>query len=611
MNTDNMARLAAPDTSASLGPPRSLETAIHGGLLAFLWAAVTSANVLAFAGCYHIVLAVLLTAVLTVWAAREYLRCASGAHYIGDLAGGASWRTAPLAALGFGYVGIICLCLFILGPLLVWPLCNLLSSVHGDILLYHLSKAINLWHTGTAWQTSTLTLYWEYPFGYESLLTLVIPFTGDERLFGPVHALVVFFLCLTIVQLIRKFTRLSTPAAWGWAAAVCFAPGLDHFLGYVGKNDVLLHAAMLSAILHAPLGTRDQRFFGTAHPLGLVMSSAVAMATKPNAIGVVLPCCAIWGWYWYRKTDRRPAPYATMKACALGLAILAPSVFWVGRNFYLLGWLMPGHIMMLKEWSIWWQRGNPKLYEWNYAAQVFVVFALLTWAGFVYSLASRRTSKAPALVSLGLLLLFIITPASAWGINGPQEWQARIMLRYATAWLAHVLIVTAMLFDKMRFPWAPLARRRGWSVAALLCAVAPWFMLANSKLPQYQIDLRNGLLLADWFQNPVGTGGYRSAYDYVREHVRDSRICFTGQLAYYCYGPGFTNRLVTDPQEADYAVAVVIEPGGPRFGMLTPYADTPENAGRWRLVYRDDHGQVFKRLAARDMARGQKSVLAR
>lgn len=190
---------------------RKLPLAMYGLLIGLLYASVAAGQLLGLLGWYRAVPVYLFCAVampLLVW---MYLRRADGSFFV-SLRGGDSPAETPQTWFdGALYAcGALLLALLIVYPLARWPGSFFNQVDYWDAAAYHFPKAVELFRTGSAWDLSVP--YGQYPFGFESLLAQALTITGDETLFGTVHALIALYLFFTLWFLARRYTNL--PDSW-------------------------------------------------------------------------------------------------------------------------------------------------------------------------------------------------------------------------------------------------------------------------------------------------------------------------------------------------------------------------------------------------------------
>ncbi|HNS37588.1 MAG TPA: hypothetical protein PKM01_07370, partial [Anaerolineaceae bacterium] len=173
------------------------------------------------------------------------------------------WLDAALALAGAAIT-----LLLIAVPLARWPLSPISQTLAWDAGAYHFPKAIELLNTGTVWDFSIS--YGEYPFGYETLLTLAAMPTHSGALFGTAHLLTGLFLLLVIWALIRRYTGLpagltllltSLLLTFGTLLGLGRTPWWIYrsLLDTIGKNDLFAGAALLAVLFYAPVGPAENR----------------------------------------------------------------------------------------------------------------------------------------------------------------------------------------------------------------------------------------------------------------------------------------------------------------------------------------------------------------
>ena len=184
--------------------------------------------------------------------------------------------------------------LFLL-PLVRWPYSPIGDTLTWDAGLYHFPKAIELYRSGSFWDMGIP--YGEYPIGYESLLAFGLVLTRNELLFGTIHALIAIYFVLTVWLLGCRYTRLSPPLLLFITSLLMLSGSFPvesnlwwvfyHLINTIGKNDLLLSAAVLTVILHAPVGPLQRK--NAYHTAGIMLATMIAISIKPNAIYLVVP----------------------------------------------------------------------------------------------------------------------------------------------------------------------------------------------------------------------------------------------------------------------------------------------------------------------------------
>jgi hypothetical protein len=347
----------------------------------------------------------------------------------------------------------------------------------------------------------------------------------------------------------------------------------------IGKNDVLLAAALLAILLHTPT-SRQGPFF----PFGLALASMVALSIKPNAALVVLFAWSLMLFFLWRSRQLR----AYRKQLLLGGFVILPGGFWIVRNLVAQGMLFSPGTLHLSAWSIASNLTNPYFFE--YIPQhLYIVLGIIVLAALISVF--KRSLRIDVIIVLVLLITFALTPASAF--FGSTQERAQIAWRFALALLAYILLLLMALFEPVILPvyrWIARTNFVAIPLALFVLAFGSWCVWSQRDL--LATYPKNEIVLHDQYRQSVGVDGYYSVYDYVQKNVRNSVVIIENGLPYYLYDPGFTNS-VTRSRPADYIVYLQtpwINEGG-----YPETLDQPEWSQTWLLVYEDTQGRVYKR----------------
>jgi hypothetical protein len=612
----------------------------YGICLSLLYGIMAAGQLLGFLGLYRPGPAVLLSLILAVLAGflyfRENPRSAAEEH------NPPSWLQVLLAGAALLVVVVL-----VAAPLLNWPAAPIGRELTWDAGAYHFPKAVELYRSGSAWDLSVA--YGDYPFGYESLLAFGLTLTGDERLFGGLHLLIALFFWLSVWKLARRYSGLPSGLLLFASAALLVVgilpAGRGLLLGggmhiedartwllsgyalTVGKNDFLLGAALLAVILHSPVGPRrrshpqedagvsapvlaDGPPQGDFAPLALGMAAMLAIATKPNALGVVGPIGLYVLWTVWSRQRSRPGlagSHAGQQVVRLAAAALLalPGLLWAVRNLAVLGVVFTPAASALAADSIFNNLGNPFLYARNLPFVMLVGVLLVTLAALGLQATRLLPSLSPSLALMQALLFlnFIVTPATAF--HRLRDVPSHIAWRFGVALLAYTFLValTAVAPLLLRVPQTRFIRRTALGAAALLTAM---MLVLGSWITTREPE--NTWILHDQFDKPVGVHGYYSAYDYAHQNIRRSVIHVENGLAYLLYGPGYTNT----PTKLQYPLEMadrVPQPTPDYFVIFRPdwqaqdgsgnfptALDSPEWQGKWLLVYNDGEGRVYQKI---------------
>lgn len=510
---------------------------------------------------------------------------------------GTSLSKGLIVDMGLLSCGLILFAGRVLFPITAWPMSSYGYQLNPDTALYHLPKAIELWKSGSLWDTSVL--FWQYPSGYEGLLSLSYVLTGSEALLGLMHALIVLYFSLILLLLVRRYTSL--PVGFSFlliTLCLVFSP-LRSTVFELGKNDFLLAASCMAVLLYSPLGShaRDRAY----DLLLLSSSSMIMMSTKPNG-GLIL--ILAWGWVLWREMkseDRHPM--ATAFRFFLAALMMVPGILWVIRNVAIQGALFSSDLLEQASWSIVNNLGN--MY-WYAAVHGKVGFRLLLLSvGFIITCIwacarYRRPSVAQVMVLVLTFIMFIVTPCSAWG-NSSIQW------RFGVSFIAYSLVMGFCLLEPLiRRLLPPLER----SASLVIYTVVVITLLSSgSLLWRWRAHMRlypdRVQILHEWFTTPVGTNGYYSAYDFVRRSTSGVNITLHEGFPLFLYGVDYKNHVKfpreSGDQSADYAVLFLPRadiyteqhPGETR--QFPDFISGSDWLRKWILVYADREGKVYKR----------------
>lgn len=557
----------------------------------------------------QVALTILLTSAVLAVQLTAFLACfgpLSVTLVFSALVGAAVWvcrRTEPcctdvermpqgrlLAWTGF-VIGVCVLLVRVAYPLLLWPESSVGASIPYDALAYHFPQAVELWKTGTLWNTGVTC--WQYPSGYEGLLALSYLATGRETLFGLLHALLVLHFALTLCALLVRHTRLPAGLLVLVTAMAMLCPPLRWTVFEVGKNDLFLATAVLSVILYAPIVS------GKMWMPGLAWSSALALAIKPTAIPVV---GLTWACIYYRLIRSGELRGGEGRRFALASLCLGLGCLWVVRNLVLQGALFSGAVMDQAGWTIGRNLFNPFFYAAVPSRDVLLLQVLEGLVALVALLIIRmRTSGHElAVVLVMLLLLFLVTPCSAlW--NNNIQWRFGMPV-FAFLWVAGVAVVEPLI------GWLWLGAAGSiWAlpVAACLCLLAATFLFRTREHLKAYPD--NKRILVEWFACPVGVDGYYGAYDFLRRNVHGQVIASDAGLPYLLYGTDFSNMPDMGASghrarpNGDPTVYVTFSCDRFDESPLHPRSDTgiiiPDIVYRteWEVRYADSQGKVYFR----------------
>lgn len=491
-----------------------------------------------------------------------------------------------------GLAGLLLVLALILKPLAFWPYSPISTELSWDAGLYHFPKAIEMLVTGSVWDLSIA--YGEYPFGYESLIAFAFGLNHAGYLIGTLHALIALYMLIAFWMILMRHTTLPQGMAFFLAIMVVlsqyFLPSLDANIWWpiwpqvvlIGKNDLLLGGLLITLVMFLPTNKES-----TAAWMGISITSMIALSVKPNAILMVL---FVWGaivWGVYKKKLNT----ISKKQLFLLFLVVAPGMLWALRNFIAQGVLFSPETGALAGYSIAANLFNPYFY--NYIPRQLMIVTAIILLGCVFALLGWRIRWMLALAGIVMLVSFALTPASAF--LGDTQQPTQIAWRFSLGVLIYVFFLLVKILEPL------IIRVFSFVVSHRYLATVSAFMIAILSITclflgreLIQTQPQNDIVLRDQYRVSVGTDGYFSAYDYVKQNIRNSVVIVENGLPFYLYDPNFTNS-VTRARPADYAVVLQTawhegqDQAYPEIVNEQSWQDT------WLLIYEDSQGRVYNR----------------
>ena len=575
---------------------KTLPLYVYISLLALLFGGIFAGQVLGFLKLYTPAAAIILTLAAVVAACWFYIR-SGGLTFLQNITASEEETNTPnLLETVLYAAGLILLVLLVLLPVIRWPASPIATSLEWDAGAYHFPKAIELYATGSAWDFTIS--YGEYPFGYESLLALGLSITASEALFGLVHGLINLTLVLSLWLLARRYTKLPGGLLFFLTNLLVLSGMLPvesnlwwvfHPLLYtIGKNDLFLGAALLAALLHAPLGRKANQ--AQLHPAGLAITSMIALSVKPNALYVVAFLWLLVLIRWQQEAgDLESAIRINWRTFLFSGLTMLTGLLWIPRNLIGQGSLFSPGVMEVQSWSIAANLNNPFFY--NYIPRNLIVLAavLLLFIALTAVKRPHRLSWTLAAAFAVLFVSFVFTPATAFFVH--RDVPTQVAWRFAVALLGFaylaLLIIISPLIEKM-YAW--VSAKRLPRLAALLIIAALTFSVVWFQRDLLSAAPDNARLLRDPYQETVGVDGYHSAYDYAQQNIHDSVVWVENGLPYYAYDKTFTNT-TTRMQKAQYVIVLKSEDQEDFPDQI--YTDEWE--ANWHTIYEDPQGRVYVR----------------
>jgi hypothetical protein len=575
---------------------KTLPLYITIALLALLFGVILSGQVLGILKLYTPAAAVILTLAAAVAAFWLYIRN-GGLTILQNITASEEEKNTPTLLETVLYAaGLILLVLLILLPVVRWPASPIATSLEWDAGAYHFPKAIELYTTGSAWDFTIS--YGEYPFGYESLLALGLSITATEALFGVIHGLINLTLVLSLWLLARRYTTLPGGVLFFLTNLLVLSGMIPvesnlwwvfHPLLYtIGKNDLFLGAALLAVLLHAPVGSKGNQ--AQFHPVGLAITSMIALSIKPNALYVVAFLWLLVLIRWRQEAgDLKSAVRMNWQSLLFSGLTMLTGLLWVPRNLIGQGSLFSLGVMEVQSWSIAANLSNPFFYNYIPRNLLVLTAVLVLFIALTFIKRPRRLNWSMAAAFVVLFISFLFTPATAFFVH--RDVPTQVAWRFAVAllgfaWLA-LLTIVSPLIDKV-YAW--VSAKRLPRLATLLIIAALTFSVVWFQRDLLPAAPDNARLLRDPYDEMVGVDGYHSAYDYAQQNIHDSVVWVENGLPYYAYDKAFTNT-TTRSEKAQYVI--VLKSEGQELFPEQVY--TPEWEDNWQTIYEDPRGRVYKR----------------
>ena len=570
--------------------------------LSFLYGVIAGVSLLGFLGIYRplpgILVSIAISAIVYYWFATH-----AELRLIESIQKKAGVTFSPWLELLLIISGLLLLCLLVLVPVARWPYSYSGDWFVWDAGLYHFPKAIELFRSGSVWDLSIP--YGEYPFGYESLLTFAISLTGNVNLFGLMHVIIILLLILSTWIIAKILTNLSPGLLLILIALMILSDYIFQTFNLwriftldiytVGKNDLLLTAAQLSLIVFALIPYKNNKdHWGL---IGISLTSMIALGIKPNSIFLVGPLIVmkIWNYINYERNQEplRPITWKdkkVWKTITVMLLLIIPGVLWGIRNLLTMGRLFSNDVMGLSDYSILANITNPYFYNYIPKNLILLIGCLIT--GIFICFYWRKDMRLATFIYFLLFLAFISTPVS--GFFKSTEIPTQVSWRFAETLLVFAFIYILSLIARQIGSLIIIICRSTWmriGFSLFVVVITGWLFISQADKLQWKAD--NEIILYDQYLKPVGTNGYRSAYDFIQRNVRNSVIWVENGLPFYVYGPGFTNT-ITRKTKPDYLLIIHTDWFGEGRVLLPSYLTESELQQNFKLIYGDEQGSVYK-----------------
>ncbi|PKO08573.1 MAG: hypothetical protein CVU40_14835 [Chloroflexi bacterium HGW-Chloroflexi-2] len=476
------------------------------------------------------------------------------------------------------YLFALLLAVLIFIPNINWPNNTMEDRLDWDAGEYHFPKAIELYKTGSVWDFSFS--YGEYPFGFESLLSFNLLLTDNLDLFSFTHSIIVLLFIISIWLLGMKYTNVPGGIIFLLSTILIlsgFLPVFNpwYFLRFVvftvGKNDLFLAAALLSAMVFSPLGKKSDNQYDL---IGLGVTSAIAISIKPNSALILL---FIWLFTFisHRKSQKRIL--LTIRSSAFGIFLAFTGGIWIVRNLFGLGKLFDENTYRISSWSIASNATNPTFFlnipnELKFS--IFVLIIVFVLVIFKYSNLQWRDF----LLIFVSFLSFIITPATS-SLSNPTL----IAWRFGIVLLIVQFILLIVILEPMVLPFLNwILNRKLLTFASVLIIAIPSILLIGWQFDLLRFVPEKSSILERPYS--VNNAQFLSVFDFIDENIHNSIIWVEGAQSFFAYDPDFSNSISRE-KPSDYIIFVDIKE-----------QDIWIDKDKWQKIYEDERGMIFQRL---------------
>jgi len=592
---------------------------IHALLLSLLYSLVFSGNVLGFLNLYHGWVVFFISTLTFFLVLIIYIKTSSQ-NFINSFkfeltSQNLKPRLLEIFLLLSGSILIFVLVVF---PLSRWPISSITNPLPYDSALYHFPKAINLFQTGSIWNQSSIA-YWEYPFGYENLLSFTLLLTGKVNSFGIVHAAIAFFLILNIFLIGRRYTKLSPGILLLLIVLFLLSKNIVALLDYlpwintnqyrwvfnsnpwaifgtlfneIGKNDLFSGAAMLSMVVHTPILGKNQSL-KSANAVGLAMGTMLVFSIKPNGALLAVPLWILMLVWFYKQPENRN--FSGWVRIFLSAVLIIPGLLWTFRNYKLLGQLFPESTMSLQAKSIF--SLFMQLIENGIPLSGKIVLILITIT-IILLFVQKKFTRIPLIILSSLLLIFIFTPASA-NLSEENTFVV-IQWRFGLALLGYLLILLLYVSESVILKvYHFILDSRIFFWITILLVFSFTFGLTFERRDLLKLYPQKQAVIQNYFSEPVGSSGYYSAYDYINKNFHGAKIRIDNGLPFYAYGKEFENfpTVAPYPLWSDSLASIKIDTYLIFKDENHPYPDylgSKEFLTNWVIVYEDEVSRIYR-----------------
>ncbi|MCK5345334.1 MAG: hypothetical protein KAR20_18115, partial [Candidatus Heimdallarchaeota archaeon] len=390
------------------------------------------------------------------------------------------------------------------------------KTLNGDAGLYHFPKAIEMWLTGSAWDFTIP--YADYPFGYESLLSFILLFTKNVSAFSFAHLFIAIITILGSWFLTLKYSRLPSGIILLGIVFLILSgfvnlPNPWYFLYHlpytIGKNDLILAAATISAMVFVPFQKDEKR---STNWIGLGLASGLAISIKPNS-ALILVFLWIYALVFTNiKNTQKSIIVISMIFASLGGG-------WIIRNLIGIKRLFLSHnIANLTIWSNLYNPGFfqhiPNSFKFSLVLGLIIVIASL--------MKNSRISKWEALLFIVSLFSFMLTPASSKSDNPfGVVWRFGVTLLFLQFVYLLAILEPAREYILNKFT---RSKKIAWIISSLTVVSMSGFFVMQIDILRLMPEYANLL------ERPYTdyNSEYASVSDYIDEHIHNSVVRIEG-----------------------------------------------------------------------------------
>ena len=459
-----------------------------------------------------------------------------------------------------------------------------------DVIVYHLPNFIQYYQERTLWimkgTFETFSFgsgtFRSFSFGYDLISNFPgIFFQAHWGLYlSDLFSVILFLGCIySLTELIiRIWYPLGSHSVWKYLPVIwtswfyLFRPDKLH----VGKNDIFLNACILASLvllLEIIFGESENRSVSKYYTILLIssMSSGLALATKPNALGYVLflPLVLFIALLFRPYQVPRKAGHPIIHSLVLLLVPLLTGGYFLARNLLEFGRLVdPAISKSAFSMTIIANLSDPRFYI-LHKHLILLPTAIAILSALIYRCWCTRKfhDKFTFLFILSgfYLSAFISALITPWGIRSLGSAGASLALRQIMMLVTCMLVALFVLFIREDENVQPSDQITKWSLGKITSEVSSsaYSFRRVLKIPSGILDSLITLVLVaffilvgavsfHWARNPMaGLPGYENfvnipetkIYSFVQNLNEPVRIYSAGLFPYGLYGVKWNNKI--------------------------------------------------------------------